>query len=117
MGGITQRQQQAILEKARAIFGGELGPQEALLVQMACDWAMSQCCRKDIPQEMEQAVAALAVSMTAGGTESGTVKSIQRGDTAVTYAVGSRSSGSDARRAADALAPWRRMGTVKEERL
>ena len=61
---------------------------------------------QDIPEAMEQAVAALILDME--GREAA-VKSVTRGDTAVTYAV------SDGQSAALAgLAPWRRLGRLKE---
>ena len=54
---------------------------------------------------MEQAVAALALAMEGG--EGGAVKSVTRGDTSVTYAVGE--SGAPA---LAGLAPWRRLGRI-----
>lgn len=115
MKAVTQRQRQSILKKAQALSGGDLGPQGEALVEMACHAALSRCCREDIPEEMEQAVAALVLTMTGGGVEAGAVKSIQRGDTAITYAAGGGSSAA-ADAAADRLAPWRRLGTVREGR-
>lgn len=49
-------------------------------MERACAW----CGREDIPEAMEQAVAALILDME--GREAA-VKSVTRGDTAVTYAV------------------------------
>lgn len=49
-------------------------------MERACAW----CGREDIPEAMEQAVAALLLDME--GREAA-VKSVTRGDTAVTYAV------------------------------
>lgn len=112
MTAVTPQQRQSIVKKAEALFGGPLGPEGETLAEMACQAAMSQCCREDIPEAMEQAVAALMLSMTSGGAESGAVKSIQRGDTAVTYAVDG--GGRAAAACADVLGPWRRLGTVKE---
>lgn len=93
----------AIRVKAEALAGRSLGEQGDLLVEMAAQRACAWCNRPDIPVEMEQAVAALVLSMEAG---EGNVKSITRGDTAVAYAE------SPGQSALDALAPWRRLGTV-----
>ena len=93
----------AIRVKAEALAGRSLGKQGDLLVEMAAQRACAWCNRPDIPVEMEQAVAALVLSMTAG---EGDVKSVTRGDTAISY------FDSGARNAMDALAPWRRLATV-----
>lgn len=74
---------EAIRRKAEALGGGNLGEQGDLLVEMAAQRACAYCQRPDIPTEMEQAVAALALAMQ----EVENVKTIQRGDTSVTYAV------------------------------
>lgn len=80
----------AIREKAERLAGRSLGENGDALTEMA----------------MEQAVAALLLDME--GREAA-VKSVTRGDTAVTYAV------SDGQSAALAgLAPWRRLGRLKE---
>lgn len=55
---------------------------------------------------MEQAVAALLLDME--GREAA-VKSVTRGDTSVTYAVADGQSA-----ALTGLAPWRRLGRLKE---
>ena len=57
---------------------------------------------------MEQAVAALVLAMEGG--EGGTVKSVTRGDTSVTYDVGEGGAPALA-----GLAPWRRLGRIKED--
>ena len=80
----------AFREKAERLAGRSLGENGDALTEMA----------------MEQAVAALLLDME--GREAA-VKSVTRGDTAVTYAV------SDGQSAALAgLAPWRRLGRLKE---
>ena len=80
----------AIREKAERLAGRSLGENGDALTEMA----------------MEQAVAALLLDME--GREAA-VKSVTRGDTSVTYAV------SDGQSAALAgLAPWRRLGRLKE---
>ena len=80
----------AIREKAERLAGRSLGENGDALTEMA----------------MEQAVAALLLDME--GREAA-VKSVTRGDTAVTYAV---SDGQSA--ALTGLAPWRRLGRLKE---
>lgn len=94
----------AIRVKAEALAGQSLEEQGDLLVEMAADRACAYCHRADIPTEMEQAVAALALSMKAG---EGDVKSITRGDTAVAY------FDSAAQAALRALDPFRRLATVE----
>ena len=71
----------AIRDKAEALGGQSLGKHGDLLVEMAAQRACAYCQRPDIPEEMEQAVAALALAMNGGEG----VKTIQRGDTSVTY--------------------------------
>ena len=80
----------AIREKAEHLAGRSLGENGDALTEMA----------------MEQAVAALALDME--GREAA-VKSVTRGDTAVTYAVFDGQSAALA-----GLAPWRRLGRLKE---
>ena len=80
----------AIREKAERLAGRSLGENGDALTEMA----------------MEQAVAALILDME--GREAA-VKSVTRGDTSVTYAV---SDGQSA--ALTGLAPWRRLGRLKE---
>lgn len=104
MSGVTQAQRDAILTKAEALAGEALGETGAALVEMACERALSYCNRSDIPEEMEQAVAALAVGLAS--RESG-VKSVTRGDTSVTYQDGKSAEYA-------LLAPWCRLGTLRE---
>lgn len=92
----------AIRTKAEALSGQSLGEQGDLLVEMAVQRACAHCQREDIPPEMEQAVAALALAMEEGG---GTVKSLQRGDTSIAY---------DARDPMTLLEPFRRLATPGE---
>ena len=98
----------AIRAKAEVLAGHSLGDNGDALTEMAAQAACAWCNREDIPEDMEQAVAALALDMEDG--ESGAVKSVTRGDTSVTYAV----SG-DLSPALTGLTPWRRLGRVKEE--
>lgn len=90
----------AIRQKAELLAGQDFGESGDLLVEMAAQRACAHCNRTDIPVEMEQAVAQLAVSMAQGEQ----VKSLQRGDTAITYVAEEPLAG---------LAPWCRLGTVK----
>jgi len=73
----------AIRDKAEALGGQSLGEHGDLLVELAAQRACAFCQREDIPEEMEQAVAALVLALS--GDE--TAKMIQRGDTSVTYDV------------------------------
>lgn len=98
-------QVKAIRDKAEALGGRSLGQQGDLLVEMAAQRACAYCQREDIPEEMEQAVAALALAL--GGEE--TAKSIQRGDTSITYDVTK-----DALEAPESLLrPFCRLGRVR----
>lgn len=74
----------AIREKAERLAGRSLGENGDALTEMAMERACAWCGREDIPEAMEQAVAALLLDME--GREAA-VKSVTRGDTAVTYAV------------------------------
>lgn len=90
----------------KRLAGRSLGENGDALTEMAMERACAWCGREDIPEAMEQAVAALLLNME--GREAA-VKSVTRGDTSVTYAV------SDGQSAALAgLAPWRRLGRLKE---
>ena len=81
MSGVTLSQRDAIRTKAEALAGEPLGEAGAALVEMACERALAHCSRPDIPEEMEQAVAALAVGLASRESD---VKSVARGDTSVT---------------------------------
>lgn len=107
MSGVTLSQRESILAKAEALAGESFGTQGAALAEMACARALACCNRSDIPEEMEQAVAALLVGLVS--REDG-VKSVTRGDTSVTYGA------SDGGAELSALfAPWRRLGTLRED--
>ena len=101
MSGVTQEQRDAILTKAEALAGEPLGEARALL---ACERALAHCNRSDIPEEMEQAVAAVLVGLVSRESD---VKSITRGDTSVTYLDGKNAE-------SVLLAPWCRLGTLRE---
>ena len=98
----------AIRTKAEVLAGHSLGDNGDTLTEMAAQAAMAWCSREDIPEDMEQAVAALTLTMEDG--ESGAVKSVTRGDTSVTYAVSGGLSPALA-----GLAPWRRLGQLRGE--
>lgn len=116
----------AIREKAEALAGRSLGESGDALAAIAAQRATTHCCRDDIPEEMEQAVAALALALwrqscgeDAGiGAGSGVIRSIQRGDTSITYAAGGSSADSSPGGTAGALAalaPWRRPARLRED--
>lgn len=98
----------AIRAKAEVFTGHSLGENGDALTEMAAQAACAWCNREDIPEDMEQAVAALVLEMENG--ESGVLKSVTRGDTSVTYAVSGGLSPALA-----GLSPWRRLGHLKEE--
>ena len=95
----------AIRAKAEVLAGRSLGDNADALTEMAAQRACAWCNREDIPEDMEQAVAALVLAMEGG--EGGAVKSVTRGDTSVTYAVSGGLSPALA-----GLAPWRRLGRL-----
>ena len=100
----------AIREKAERLAGRSLGENGDALTEMAMERACAWCGREDIPEAMEQAGisfdAVVAIEME--GREAA-VKSVTRGDTSVTYAVFDGQSAALA-----GLAPWRRLGRLKE---
>ena len=96
----------AIRAKAEVLAGRSLGDNGDALTEMAAQRACAWCNREDIPEDMEQAVAALALFMEGG--EGGAVKSVTRGDTSITYDVGEGGSPALA-----GLAHWRRLGQLK----
>lgn len=95
-------QREAIRKQAELLAGEDLGEEGDALVELAAQRACAYCQRTDIPHQMEQAVAALVLDLRDGGS----VQSVTRGDTAVTY---------QARNATALLSPFRRLGRVKEE--
>ena len=95
----------AIRDKAEALGGQSLGENGDLLVEMAAQRACAYCQRQDIPEEMEQAVAALVLALN--GDE--TVKTVQRGDTSITY-----DAANTALKASESLLkPFCRLGRVR----
>ena len=104
MSGVTLSQRDAILAKAEALAGEPLGEAGALLAEIACERALAHCNRSDIPEEMEQAVAAVLVGLVSRESD---VKSITRGDTSVTYLDGKNAE-------SVLFAPWCRLGTLRE---
>ena len=108
---VTADKRAAIRGKAELLAGHELGEHGDALTEMAVQRACAYCNRPDVPEEMEQAVASLVLALSDGG-EGGAVKSVTRGDTSVTYAA---SSGGLL--GLEALAPWRRLGTLREDSL
>lgn len=72
---VTADKRAAIRGKAELLAGRSLGDSGDELTEMAVQRACAYCNRPDVPEEMEQAVAALVL----------------------------------------ALAPWRRLGTLKDE--
>ena len=106
---VTADKRAAILAKAELLAGRSLGDSGDDLAEMAVQRACAYCNRPDVPEAMEQAVAALVLALADGG-EGGAVKSVTRGDTSVTYATASGGL-----LGLEALAPWRRLGTLKDE--
>ena len=96
----------SIRAKAEVLADRDLGKRGDALTEMAASAAMAWCNREDIPEEMETVVAALTVSLSEGRE---VVKAVTRGDTSVTYDTGVMSL-----TGLDALAPWRRLGQLKE---
>ena len=56
---MDQAQREAIRKKAEILAGGDLGGDGDAIVDMAAQRACAYCQRHDIPEAMEQAVAAL----------------------------------------------------------
>lgn len=96
----------AIRAKAEILAGRGLGDNADALTEMTAGAAMAWCNREDIPEDMEMVVAALTVSLSEGREA---VKAVTRGDTSVTYDTGVMGL-----TGLDALAPWRRLGQLKE---
>jgi len=140
---VPEKTLRAVLEKAAALNGGtSLGENAAPLAEMVIQKALAFCQRQDVPEDMEPAAAALLLALwrglpRSGGDEggagdtqamswealaaSGAVKSIQRGDTAITFHSGGTETGSGAvsgtvltaEGALEDLKPWRRLGRLK----
>lgn len=98
----------SIRVKAEALAGCSLGEHGDTLAEMAASAACAWCNRDDIPEDMETVVAALTVSLSEGRE---TVKSLTRGDTSITYDTERGLLPSTVR---SILAPWRRLGRIKE---
>ena len=98
----------AIRAKAEVLAGRSLGDNGDALTEMTAGAAMTWCNREDIPEEMETVVAALTVSLSEGREA---VKAVTRGDTSVTYDT---NAGVTGLASLTALAPWRRLGQLKE---
>ena len=98
----------ALRAKAEVLAGRSLGDNGDALTEMAAQRACAWCNREDIPEDMEVVIAALTVSL-AEGREA--VKSLTRGDTSVTYDT---NAGVTGLASLTALAPWRRLGQLKE---
>lgn len=152
---MTAETLRAVRVKAELLNGGaSLGEAGDAIAEMAVERALAYCQRPDVPEDMEQAVGALALALwasiprtgggsgeapaedeaasgAAGGADweallaSGAVKTVQRGDTSITFqsgdgaAVSAALGGSGARPAVEAalegLKPWRRLGRLKPE--
>ena len=77
-----------IFQKALTLCGGEDNERSRLLPDTVCEKAAAYCGRRDIPEEMEGAVALILAGELEGGTPEG-IRSVKRGDTTITYADGS----------------------------
>lgn len=103
MSTVSNEQRARILALAEALAGESFGERGATLCDIACERAMRFCNRDDIPQEMEQAVASLLCGLECAQSD---VKSVTRGDTAVTYETSHSASYAP-------LRPFCALGTVK----
>lgn len=148
---------QAVRARAELLNGGaSLGEHGDALAEIAVQRALAFCQRTDVPEEMEQAVAALLLALwralprtgesgesgeapaeagisseAAGGADwaallaSGAVKTVQRGDTSVTFqsgggaavsaALSGTENGTGLAAALEDLKPWRRLGRLRRE--
>ena len=112
----------AVREKAELLLGESLGENGDVLTAMTVLWALAYCRREDIPEAMELPLAQLVISTAqsggSGGVEAlGTVKSLTRGDTSITYETGGSSGGSSGGTSAAlaGLEPFRRLGRLEKE--
>lgn len=100
---------ETIQKKAEALVGEPLGEYgedlTGIAVALACAW----CNREDIPEDMEDAVALMAAALAG---ERSAIKTIKRGDTSVTYDTDGGALGLPV---VSFLAPWRRLGRLKED--
>lgn len=100
----------SIRAKAEVLAGHSLGDTGDALTELAAQLACAFCQRTDIPVDMEGAVAALVVSLCDGG---GAIKSVKRGDTAVSYDTAKGILGTGV---CSVLSPWRRLGRLREDK-
>ena len=95
-----------IWRMAELLGGEELGEERGnALAEMAVNAACAFCNRSEVPEAMEQAVARLVLELKC---PQGSVSTVQRGDTAVTYKAAQNG-------AQTALRPFCRLGTVEAE--
>jgi Flp pilus assembly protein CpaB len=104
---VSREMAEVILTKAETLAGGSLGDNGLDIAAMAARLSLALCGRTDIPQGMEDAVAAIAVTMA---QDDSSVQSIQRGDTSITYDT--ETKGQTLERL---LGPWMRLRTVSRE--
>ena len=99
----------AIRAKAEVLAGHSLGDNGDALTEMAAQAACAWCNREDIPEDMEDAVALMAAALAG---ERSAIKTIKRGDTSVTCDTDGGALGLPV---VSFLAPWRRLGRLKED--
>ena len=105
MSTVSSEQLARILALAEVLAGESFGERGLMLAEIAAQRAMAFCNRTDIPQEMEQAVASLLCALEGSQSD---VKSVTRGDTAVTYETSHSASYAP-------LRPFCRLGTVRDD--
>ena len=105
MSTVSQEQLARILALAETLAGESFGERGEALAEIAAERAMAFCNRGDIPLEMEQAVASLLCALEGSQSD---VKSVTRGDTAVTYETSHSASYAP-------LRPFCKLGTVKDD--
>lgn len=134
----------SVREKAELLGNVSLGENGDALAEIAIQRALAWCQREDMPEAMEQAAAEALLALfralpqaeeedgggdtgaLEGFLPAGAVKTIQRGDTSVTFSTPASSTGGSASTlsggkgglpsaALEALAPWRRLGRLKRE--
>lgn len=98
MEGLEETQKERILSTACAIYGGALPEGSDALCEPVTAFALADCNRSDVPEEMEFTLAYLLVRALDGG-----VSSVSRGDTTLAYRD----------EAARLLSPFRRLGSLK----
>lgn len=145
-GDIPERTVRAVRDKAELLNGGaSLGEIGDAVTALALERALAWCQREDVPRDMEQAAARVALALfrslpeaeeteegedaaqdpLEGLVPAGAVKTIQRGDTSITFASsggvtlpgasgGSAGTWETVEEALAGLAPWRRLGRLRE---